>query len=460
MPSALALVAAALTLGLVLLWLRQRSLQAENAALSHDIARLAAQSSRLVSDNLAANEALEKLAAIVRERGDREDARFNEVATNLEGVGRLIDSKNKDAILEARRAALAGEERFGGLQTDLTKLDKQLFEIRTAIESGEIDRRVQDLLQAHLDTLANAAAATATATDEEPGSRAPEERIESLAADVKGLEEKLTEDVERERSRLYSYLLNLSTINSSGFLSHRRHLAEAAIRDLLAGYVPALGLEINRRQLAYMAHKVCLLEDKCIGRLATSIETIIVRLLAARHLVATQKKLHIVEIGTLFGVGAAALYQANRLLTDDLTLTLIDPLTGYYGAGQPDLITGEPVTMEALQANLARCDVAPKDVRILKGLSQDIAIREACADDSSNLLIIDGDHTREGVKRDFENYRRCVSAGGLIVFDDYDVREWPDIKAYVDEEIAGRGDLELIGKGWRTALFRALPGPG
>lgn len=36
-----------------------------------------------------------------------------------------------------------------------------------------------------------------------------------------------------------------------------------------------------------------------------------------------------------------------------------------------------------------------------------------------DLLFIDGDHTYNGIKKDFENYFPLVNSGGYIVFDDY-----------------------------------------
>jgi len=36
-----------------------------------------------------------------------------------------------------------------------------------------------------------------------------------------------------------------------------------------------------------------------------------------------------------------------------------------------------------------------------------------------DLLFIDGDHSYEGVKKDFENYSPLVESGGYIIFDDY-----------------------------------------
>ncbi|MEL7219005.1 MAG: class I SAM-dependent methyltransferase, partial [Pseudomonadota bacterium] len=72
------------------------------------------------------------------------------------------------------------------------------------------------------------------------------------------------------------------------------------------------------------------------------------------------------------------------------------------------------------------------------------------------FLVIDGDHTREGVKRDFLGYRSMMRPGGLIVFDDYAVKEWPDIKAYFDDEVRTREDLKVLHTGFRTALVQAL----
>lgn len=46
-----------------------------------------------------------------------------------------------------------------------------------------------------------------------------------------------------------------------------------------------------------------------------------------------------------------------------------------------------------------------------------------------DLLFIDGDHTLDGVKNDFERYSKYVKKGGYIVFDDY---HYPITRDYVD----------------------------
>lgn len=45
-------------------------------------------------------------------------------------------------------------------------------------------------------------------------------------------------------------------------------------------------------------------------------------------------------------------------------------------------------------------------------------VREAVPDSGIDFLFIDGDHTYEGVKQDFEMYSPLVSEGGLIAFHD------------------------------------------
>ena len=47
-----------------------------------------------------------------------------------------------------------------------------------------------------------------------------------------------------------------------------------------------------------------------------------------------------------------------------------------------------------------------------------------------DILFIDGDHTYDGVKNDFERYNKYVKKNGYVIFDDY---HHPIIQKYVDE---------------------------
>ena len=50
-------------------------------------------------------------------------------------------------------------------------------------------------------------------------------------------------------------------------------------------------------------------------------------------------------------------------------------------------------------------------------------IKEIIGDDSVDFLFIDGDHTYEGVKKDFDMYHPMVREGGIVAF--HDIRPGP-----------------------------------
>ena len=204
--------------------------------------------------------------------------------------------------------------------------------------------------------------------------------------------------------------------------------------------------------MRYLADRIMTLEHLSVGRLATDIQTILARIIAAMSL--QRPEIHIVEIGVLFGIGAGAVYDACRLRNKRVKMTLIDPLKGYYDRSNADIITQVGVTREALDYNLAAMNVPANDIEIIQGMSEAPETLEKMRGEQIDLLIIDGDHSYGGVKRDFENYRPFMRSGGLILFDDYETVDWPDIKTFVDEEISPRDDMKLVAAGFRTALFR------
>ena len=58
-----------------------------------------------------------------------------------------------------------------------------------------------------------------------------------------------------------------------------------------------------------------------------------------------------------------------------------------------------------------------------------------------DVLFIDGDHTFDGVKNDYERYEKYVKKGGFIIFDDY---HHEIIKKYVDGLLKNNSNLKLI----------------
>jgi len=60
-----------------------------------------------------------------------------------------------------------------------------------------------------------------------------------------------------------------------------------------------------------------------------------------------------------------------------------------------------------------------------------------------DLLFIDGDHTPDGVRNDFERYSKYVRKGGYVIFDDYHHK---DIKNYCDSMLNNNQNWELLCK--------------
>ena len=65
-----------------------------------------------------------------------------------------------------------------------------------------------------------------------------------------------------------------------------------------------------------------------------------------------------------------------------------------------------------------------------------------------DVLFIDGDHSKNAVIKDFQNYSNLVSEGGFIIFDDYmDEKHSPEVKPAVDFIVSNflEDKYEIIG---------------
>jgi predicted O-methyltransferase YrrM len=68
-------------------------------------------------------------------------------------------------------------------------------------------------------------------------------------------------------------------------------------------------------------------------------------------------------------------------------------------------------------------------------------VHSIISDKKMDILFIDGDHTYDGVKNDFERYDKYVKINGYIIFDDY---HHPIIKEYVDNLLKDNSDYVMI----------------
>jgi glycosyltransferase involved in cell wall biosynthesis/predicted O-methyltransferase YrrM len=117
----------------------------------------------------------------------------------------------------------------------------------------------------------------------------------------------------------------------------------------------------------------------------------------------------VVEIGSAKG---GSLYGWCQLAAPDATIISIDLPGGEFGGGMDEmhaLLVGTYAKERQSMHFLPRDSHAPETLEALETI---LAGRKI------DLLHIDGDHTYEGVKSDYEMYAPLVRSGGLIAFHD------------------------------------------
>jgi len=245
--------------------------------------------------------------------------------------------------------------------------------------------------------------------------------------------------------------------NATWYQHFNRRLNNDQIVTLETEWRKRLSVPISRAVLGYMADRACEIERQLDGRLATSIEDILLRSLVARAV--KGPRIDVLEIGTLFGVGVSVMFDALVNHYEDIHFTLLDPLEGYYNASQADILTGQRIDERTLRRNLERAGMSEDQFTLIKKMSTDNDAIKAAAERQYDLLIIDADHSYAGVKSDFENYARRVKLGGYIIFDDYGSADWPDVQDYVDSEISSVDFIARVGASWRTCVYRVVKNP-
>jgi predicted O-methyltransferase YrrM len=127
------------------------------------------------------------------------------------------------------------------------------------------------------------------------------------------------------------------------------------------------------------------------------------------EMVAINKPKFVLEIGT---AGGGTLFLLSRVASPDASIISLDLLSGVFGGGYPSqkipffrTFATQDQKMYFVRENSHLLQTFHSVEGILKGHKLD-------------FLLIDGDHTYNGVKKDFEMYSKLVKKGGMIAFHD------------------------------------------
>ncbi|GEC09162.1 hypothetical protein SSP24_68170 [Streptomyces spinoverrucosus] len=166
----------------------------------------------------------------------------------------------------------------------------------------------------------------------------------------------------------------------------------------------------------------------------------------------------ILEIGTLYGMFGAALIRMMERAGRDPRLTIVDPLAGEQlqpGTSMGADATGTPVREAAVRSNLALAGAAGGAARIQQGFSEDPEVRAAVSDRAYGVVVVDGDHSAEGVAKDLEWAERIVAPGGIVVLDDFGHPKWPGIKEAFDKHMTSDTRFTFLGQAAHSGYLRA-----
>ena len=326
----------------------------------------------------------------------------------LDGLERstheLSDLRKALEQLHARLNGTEGSTR-ARLEEERTQLHARLDGLERSTHELSDLRKALEQLHARLDGLEGS-------TRELPDLR---KTLEEATAEIAGLRESVqqaqaaTASVEQALARQGAGLDRSNYSNAATFRVHRRRLADEDLQHLRKKWLPLLGLKVSDIQLRYLAHRICLEEERCEGRLATTIQAAMLRALALMSL--QPQRLEVLEIGSLFGISAGTLHRVAGRVGKTAQLTLIDPLHGYYDISAQDASTGVLVSRAVLEENLAALSVPAADYQVIQHLSTAPEALEATSDRSYDLILVDGDHSLKGVSTDFSLYGPRNSRG-------------------------------------------------
>ncbi|MEZ5996628.1 MAG: FkbM family methyltransferase [Hyphomonadaceae bacterium] len=409
----------------------------------HSLAEMAALRGSLAT----ANRQIEQL----RKTDHRLASEDSKLAKTLAGV--------RSRIAQASDRTAQSSDMYEALETRLSQTEALATGLRASLTEA---RKTLDALtaesKASMQQQADAAAAIKDALESRTNalqrslSEGNAEATQQISAARRETQELKTE-VAAQATRLAHTDRYVVFNNAARYQRFNRRLNDEHV-EVLKRWVAGTPAKATSQAIGYAAHRACQVEARMQGRLATTVEDILLRTLAAMSV--PRASLNVLEIGSLFGISAGIMYDLMAPHYDNLHFTLIDPLDGYYESDQLDVLTGQPISERTLRENLSGVNLSGDRLALIKLLSTDEEAINLARQRQYDVLVIDGDHTFDGVKADFELYMPMVRRGGIIIFDDYDQPDWPDVKRFVDVQVEPMDIVRRVGHEWRTCVYRKV----
>ncbi|MGW0186152.1 class I SAM-dependent methyltransferase [Streptomyces sp. NPDC003362] len=279
-------------------------------------------------------------------------------------------------------------------------------------------------------------------------------RIRSAAAANAAERERLRDAVELMKQ----HQLTLDLLLGSRARGLSRIVSPGPLERLQADVAALAGdRDAAERNVATAFRLLVALESLGVGRIAGGTMNICGKL-GTIPLLAPPENDEILEIGTLYGMFSAGLIRMMERAGRSPSLTIVDPFAGVQlqpGTPQRPDPTGAPVDEHAVRTNLALAGPAGAAARIQRGFSEDPGTRAAVSDRSYGVIVVDGDHSAEGVLADLQWAEQIAAPGAVVVLDDYGDPKWPGIKDALDKHLTGETRFTYLGKAALSAYLRA-----
>lgn len=154
-----------------------------------------------------------------------------------------------------------------------------------------------------------------------------------------------------------------------------------------------------------------------------------------------------VEIGAWKGRSAAYMGVEIAKSGKDITFYAVDH---WLGSDEPLHVSDDDVRAGRLyEVFLANIAPVEKFIRPVRSSSVDAA--ETFTDKSVDMILLDGDHTYEGVAADIAAWLPKMKANAIFAGDDWN---WPGVQAAAKEAFGDK--IEILGEGkgrhWRVRL--------